>query len=451
MPDTCRTARTRWVKRFAAAGFIAFATACLGQDQTRPVLVSVSPPSQSIGVATNQPVAFRFSEAMSTSIAHLDVVFVRAGFPPASLTFQADWSLDRRTLTCQPVPGWPVASTVLWNLGTNLVDLAGNPLATNVVGGFATAAIDDPAGSGTNSTTRFILRRHDAYLQTQAAHPAVAPPPASLFEASVVLASNRTAWLIHVLPPVGSAVSLTADPIAPESWEFSRTAAAPNELEAEFPGGTYAFTREGASGTETDTALLHHDQPPPPMLLNWSEIQEIRVDHPFELSWAAWPGGSVLDTIVVEVGDGLWRTPAPGQPGALAGTVTTVILPPYLLAPESTYLAQVTFHRHHTTTDAPAARTTESQRSTSTHFQLLTAPAPVVPLQLEAPRWINGRFEFDIIGSVAQIVAVETNSTPSTSGWSTALATDLGTGRVTVQLLIPDTRPAIFCRARAIP
>jgi len=301
-----RVTRVGWRCRALCLGVaLLFAVRLAAQDQTPPYMVLVTPAPQSVGVSATQVVAFVFSEPMNTAPAALDLRMVAAFPAVGALSFAPSWSGDRRTLSCRPLPAWPLGTTVLWNVGSGFMDTVGNRLATNVVGGFTTAyGSPSGPGTGTNQVTEFRLARWDRYRQVDAGPPVLDTPWAAQFDAIAVLASNRTAVDVSLVTPALLTLPLTRSESAPEYFSLSESSADPTQLAVRYTGGSYRFRLDDPSGLSQALLFFPLVQPPVPTVSDWSTTRGMEADEPWTLEWEPWVGATADDSIEIVVGDG---------------------------------------------------------------------------------------------------------------------------------------------------
>jgi hypothetical protein len=123
-------------------------------------------------------------------------------------------------------------------------------------------------------------------------------------------------------------------------------------FETAFPNGRYNFTISLAGGgVKTGSVNLTGDAyPNTPRVSNYSAAQGINPAADFVLSWDSFVGGTAADFIEVEVEDPMtcaspFESRSPGEPGALNGASTSVVIPANTLAANQTYRGRVKFYR----------------------------------------------------------------------------------------------------------
>jgi hypothetical protein len=126
----------------------------------------------------------------------------------------------------------------------------------------------------------------------------------------------------------------------------------PGALDARYPEGSYALTIRTTSNGERSVVLTlpAASYPPAPRIANYDEVQSWNANHNVMVQWDSFSGSTTNDAIQVIIqcfpdGDEVFRSPAPGQPGALAATATTCLIPANTLVPFRLYLFKVSFLR----------------------------------------------------------------------------------------------------------
>src|SRR5439155_1346164 len=131
--------------------------------------------------------------------------------------------------------------------------------------------------------------------------------------------------------------------------------------------------------------------------------------------------GTSADFIYVNVGNNVWKTPNPGEPGALNGIVTSVTIPAGTLQAGSDYTASIGFY--HALLASNITYVTEGFRATTTEFNLSTISSSVAAPVIANPVWTSGGFSFDIDTTVGQLLTIlySTNCTQPLAQWQTLL------------------------------
>jgi len=128
-------------------------------DTTPPAIVSVTPADAATNVAVASSIEVHFSEAMDTGTITETTFAVASGI--TAIGGSISFSTDGMTATFTPSVALPYASAITATITTGAKDLAGNPLATNRVWAFTTAAdltpptivALSPANNATNVAT----------------------------------------------------------------------------------------------------------------------------------------------------------------------------------------------------------------------------------------------------------------------------------------------------------
>lgn len=130
------------------------------------------------------------------------------------------------------------------------------------------------------------------------------------------------------------------------------------------------------------------DYPNAPTIQNFSTTQAIDSSQPFTLEWGAMVDGDTSDFIGLFIEGEMtcyFETPEAGEPGALDGTVTSVIIPADTLPPGRTVEGELVFAKiiDSDTSSYPGA-TGLTAFVTITEFEIQTTGDPVKPqLQIE--------------------------------------------------------------------
>jgi hypothetical protein len=113
-------------------------------------------------------------------------------------------------------------------------------------------------------------------------------------------------------------------------------------FETAFPNGRYNFTISLAGGgVKTGSVNLTGDAyPNTPRVSNYSAAQGINPAADFVLSWDSFVGGTDPMTCASP-----FESRSPGEPGALNGASTSVVIPANTLAANQTYRGRVKFYR----------------------------------------------------------------------------------------------------------
>jgi hypothetical protein len=345
-------------------------------------ILSTVPTNGATGVLPGAPVVFTFSAAMNPTSTVAAFYDVSAGFesPPVSPV----WSAGNTVLTCTPWPAFANNHNIEWQVFG--YDAIGNPLTGATTGSF-TNVVGVNGGSGTNAFTFFQVVKYTFYQQTNANPPGLLRNITYEFFAQTLLASNRTATNITVTIPVRLVASnLVEELLSPE--KFSVADFNTNLLETfttNFPSGNYIFNVSAVTSNQQVTVNLPAYVPPnSPQVSNYVAAQSVNPSQPFTLNWITFTNGLSTDWILFQIHGGpigtLFQTPVPGQPGALNGTSTSVIIPAGTLSTSSTNTAVLAFYHvaastnGTTVTQASVASVTYFSISTTTNVAVASAP-----------------------------------------------------------------------------
>jgi hypothetical protein len=423
----------------------AFVVALAWQTQAQPFIVSTVPANGASGVSPTAAVVFTFSEQMDTALTFAQ--FFDASSPFTPLPINSSWSANDTVLTCTPSPPFPSSKTIFWNVdGESLI---GDPLEGDTSGFFTTSSGGTSTGSGTNRLTEFAISKLHFYQQTNANPPALDPDFPYLFSASTTLASNRTANSVTVAIPTGAVSNLTQNFLHPENYFLFTPFTSLTSLNSTYPVGNYVFTVAAATSNQQVTVNLPAavGNPNAPHVANFAAAQSVNAAQAFQLSWDPFQGGTAADSISVSIGEA-FQSPAPGAPGALNGTATSLTIPAGTLQPNSNYSASISFLRFSGTSNA--SYTTSASLSTATDFNLVTSSGSVTgPLVLTNAARSAGAFTFNVISSPGQTFTVEYSSTLLTNQWLPLLTTNSASGLV--RITHAASNPYLFYRAKKSP
>jgi hypothetical protein len=396
-------------------------------------------------VPSNAVVRFTFSEPMSDAPTRLDVRFLASEPFGGSLgDWVAQWSPDKRVLTCQPIPCWPTATTIVWSLGTNLVDLALNPLTQDYQGSFRTV---DTVSAMLNDAEFRITRSVDYHQLTNSGpvQDAVAP---FRFEAVAQLAPNAQPDSVWLELPSLLEVPLSADPLTPGRYTFADASADAGGFGARYASGVYAFGVEALGGrANVLSVVLPSEAPPAPTLTQLSRLETVRSDLPFTLGWLPWSGGTTQDVVRLWFEGTPVGSPEPGQPGALVGTATAWTLPAGILPPGQTYEGVLEFSRLNLETNTQPRYRVSAARLARTRFSLVSVLPPPEPPTLSGASWHPpGTFRMVVTLPQSGSVLIESNTALGSSPWTVLLTTNAAAG--SFEFTWSTSTPRGFFRAR---
>ena len=130
--------------------------------------------------------------------------------------------------------------------------------------------------------------------------------------------------------------------------DFSAAYFTPAALNSDYPPGNYTITFN-TTHNGTPTVILPFPAgnfPTAPQILNFAATQAVDPKSDFPVSWTALVGGTTNDYVQLTVStqDGnndLFKTPQPGEAGALNGTSTSAVIPANSLAQGQVYQLRV--------------------------------------------------------------------------------------------------------------
>jgi hypothetical protein len=275
----------------------------------------------------------------------------------------------------------------------------------------------------------------------------------SLFMASVVLSSNRTALSNTLELPSTSVSNLIQDPKALEEFDLHVNNTNQTALDETFGNGNYIFTVYGSASNQQVTVNLPSTvvEPGAPQIADYTAAQSVNPAQPFTLTWDTFSGGTSKDFIYVSVGTN-FSTPKPGSSNAFPGTASSVVIPASTLQPNTNYEGVVGFYHYVSVTNLPSY-ITAAYRGTITIFNLATTGSATGPIILTNLALSGDTLSFNVNSVVGQSLIIQTSAdlnAPSNQ-WQTLLATTNTTGTLPVSDTISAANPHLFYRAKAGP
>lgn len=278
-------------------------------------------------------------------------------------------------------------------------DMTSIPGAQGVLAFLARTTFTVQAGAPNTPVEIYGVFKAQNFQQTNDSVP-VFPTnePPFRFQSFVDTASNAL-QAADVQLPGGSLVSLGLEGDG-QSWAFEQGFTTEAALDASYPAGPYTMRlSQGGGVTNVVPLSLPADAyPTTPQILNYATAQSIDPSNNFTLSWSAFGGGTSNDFVLVEIESASLQTVlesgAPGQPGALNGTSTSLVIPAHTLSPGETYALRLMFLRvgYLDETSIPGAlgvaglikRTAATLRTTGTPFAI----------RLRVMGMVDGHFQF---------------------------------------------------------
>lgn len=117
-------------------------------DRVQPTITSLTPQDGAANVSALIDVVCTFSEAMKTDVSEGAITLQLDG---ADVPFGLRWEQNARVVRITPLEHFRFTRTYSFTMSTNLLDLAGNPLAAGAHRIFTIAAADDKDGDGFGS------------------------------------------------------------------------------------------------------------------------------------------------------------------------------------------------------------------------------------------------------------------------------------------------------------
>ena len=202
------------------------------------------------------------------------------------------------------------------------------------------------------------------------------PPYAATAWVRTAQSNQLTAAMLQL--PGGATTNLPVQAEGANATEDFDTSGA---LDARYPTGSYLLTMTTvADGQKSVTlSLPSGDYPPAPQLANYDDVQDWNTLHDITLVWSPFTGGTANDAVQVVIEDLLlggevFRTPSPGQPGALPANATSLLVPANTLTPFGLYNLKISFLRvpELDTTSYPGAVGLAGYSTTTETFLLTT-------------------------------------------------------------------------------
>jgi hypothetical protein len=410
------------------------------------VTVTADPYSGETGVAPDRKVVFGFDYNMDWTATQ--VSFFNSTDPFNDLLVNPVWTSGYTVLTCTPVPSWPAGAMIAWTLDG--VDILGEATAYEV--GFFQTAGGGPSYHGTNAITEFSVNALHFYRQTNNTNPALDPDLGYTFGATTVLASNQTATAISVALPTSVVLPLSPNPFSQELYYTHDDTTNLTTFNTTYPGGNYTFTVIAPASNQVVTLNLPAPtlQPGVATVDNYGAAQSVNPTQPFTLNWSVSSNAPAADFILVEVGD--FKTPDPGEAGALNGAARSVLIPAGRLALSTDYDATITLYRGTFATNS--AYTSAAFRASLTSFDLKTTSggAPTGPISFEQIAvQPNGDVTFDIVSSPGQNMILEGSATLLPGSWSPIATHSSPSGRLTITVTPTLANPVLFYRVQRLP
>jgi hypothetical protein len=187
----------------------------------------------------------------------------------------------------------------------------------------------------------YLVSKAMGFNQNTSAGPVPKGNPARFFTQVALSQTNSATNATVQFLPSGSVIPLTLSVGGKagvlDTFSFQAKFASQSALDAAYPNGNYQMIIHAVhDGTKSSTLALNGNGYPAsepfitnPFDTNFSAVVVTNPAAPFTLTWAPLTGGTSNDFLQVTLANGstIIQTPAPGQPGALNGTATSLVLP----------------------------------------------------------------------------------------------------------------------------
>ena len=187
------------------------------------------------------------------------------------------------------------------------------------------------------------------YIQTSEADPEFLPLNEYVFEANVFSVESNV--IRYAMVEATNNIDRILEMQDPTEYQFDDLENDPRDLGAKYPNGRYRFRiRTWNDGWRTNLSLMLTGRyPTRPKILNYTALQSASGHGYVDVQWSPFENGTAADSIQlrIETASGLraFATSDFGEPGALDGRATNVVIEPGNLAPDTTYFAWLEFRR----------------------------------------------------------------------------------------------------------
>jgi hypothetical protein len=187
------------------------------------------------------------------------------------------------------------------------------------------------------------------YEQVPGSAPAVLAENGCVFQANVFMTAPGSVSSATVVSPEGTVRTLA--PEGSDELEFRNRVNTRSTLETRYPDGNFRFTINAVQDGQRVITLpmFGNNYPPPPFVRNLAALQSANANGYVVASWDPLGGGTLEDFIQLRIeeegGTLAWESRDFGEPGALDGTATHVIIKPGNLKPNMTYRATLMFDK----------------------------------------------------------------------------------------------------------
>ncbi|MEO6033931.1 MAG: hypothetical protein ABIQ35_01620 [Verrucomicrobiota bacterium] len=198
--------------------------------------------------------------------------------------------------------------------------------------------------------------------------------------------------------PGGASRLLTRD--GEDEYSFQDVFSTASGLNGVYPAGNYTLTVDSENDIFSTAPLSMPTAvfPNVPQITNYTSAQAVNPNNAFTFNWVAFAGGTTSDFIEFAVrgnaGNAVFRSADLGQPNALNGTNTSIVIPGGTFFSGETYLAELMFAKI-TTRDSssiPGATGVVGFTTRTTFAMKTTGQAATVSLQVVG--YSGGNFQF---------------------------------------------------------
>jgi len=205
------------------------------------------------------------------------------------------------------------------------------------------------SGASAADVRQYNLLKGQTFIQTSAGAPVASGPSNFVMQAEGDGQMMGSLTNMTFTKPNSQVVSLSAD--GESSYRFDQNFSSMTDLNTAFPSGTYTVTMQTVNDGQRaiQLSLTGDVYPDTPHISNFTAAQAVVPSQDFTLTWDAWGGGTVQDIVQVRIVDSsdndVFSSPEQGQPGALTGVSTSVLIPARKLRPGQTYGVELLFGR----------------------------------------------------------------------------------------------------------
>jgi hypothetical protein len=205
------------------------------------------------------------------------------------------------------------------------------------------------SGASAADVRQYNLLKGQTFIQTSAGAPVASGPSNFVMQAEGDGQMMGSLTNMTFTKPNSQVVSLSAD--GESSYRFEQNFSSMTDLNTAFPSGTYTVTMQTVNDGQRaiQLSLTGDVYPDTPHISNFTAAQAVVPSQDFTLTWDEWGGGTVQDIVQVRIVDSsdndVFSSPEQGQPGALTGVSTSVLIPARKLRPGQTYGVELLFGR----------------------------------------------------------------------------------------------------------